>query len=141
MSRKYKNHYTRYVLTKKIGPDETLKRYKARLVGKGYRERYGIDYTDTLSPVIKFDNLRTVLAIVTAKGWKVNSLDFTQAYLNASVTESLWVTLPGGQTVRLQKALYGLKQAGYEWEKTYSNHYYDESSGNVASTTNASSLR
>ncbi len=113
---------TRYVLTKKVNPDGTLKRYKARLVVKGYRQKYGIDYTDTLSPVIKFDNLRAILALAAASGWNIYALDFTQAYLNASVTEMLWVTLPDGQIVRLQKALYGLKQAGYEWEKTYSNH-------------------
>ena len=37
--------------------------YKARLVTKGYRQRQGIDYNETLSPVAMLKSIRILLAI------------------------------------------------------------------------------
>ena len=37
--------------------------YKARLVAKGFRQRQGIDYDKTLSPVAMLKSIRILLAI------------------------------------------------------------------------------
>ncbi len=111
-------------MTKKHNPSGVIEKYKARLVVKGYCQIYGIDYTETLSPVIKFDNLRTILALAAAKGWSTFGFDFTQAYLNTKLSEDIWIVLPNKRIYKLQRALYGLKQAGLEWAKTYSQHIH-----------------
>ncbi|UYV71371.1 FHDC1 [Cordylochernes scorpioides] len=43
----------KWVYRVKRDDKNNIKRYKARLVAQGYRQKYGIDYTDIFSPVLK----------------------------------------------------------------------------------------
>jgi len=97
-------------------------RYKARLVAQGFFQVFGCDYTDTYSPVARFTSIRSVLAIAAQLGLHVHQMVVDTAFLNAPITETIWVQIPVGSLdadddgVRvLDKSLYGLKQAPCEW--------------------------
>jgi len=112
---------TKFVLKIKRNADGTIERFKARLVAQGFTQQQGIDFYNTFSPVVSTDVLRTILALAAANKWQVSALDFTQAYLNASIDADLWVKLPNGDVVKVKKALYGFKQSALQWYEELRN--------------------
>ena len=53
----------KWIFKRKRGADGKVETYKARLVAKGYRQRYGIDYDETFSPVAMLKSIRIMLAL------------------------------------------------------------------------------
>jgi hypothetical protein len=48
--------------------DGTIDKYKACLVAKGFKQRYGIDYEETFNPVVNSATIRLVLTIAVSRG-------------------------------------------------------------------------
>jgi histone deacetylase 1/2 len=63
----------KWVYHVKKNTDGTIDRYKACLVAKGFKQRYGIDYEDTFNPVVKSATIRLVLTIAISRGWSLMS--------------------------------------------------------------------
>ena len=54
----------RWVFTVKFNLDGSVARLKAHLVAKGYAQTYGVDYSDTLSPVAKLTSVRLFISLI-----------------------------------------------------------------------------
>jgi hypothetical protein len=54
----------KWLFCHKLTSDNTLDRYKARWVLRGFTQRPGVDYDETFSPVVKFATVRDVLSLV-----------------------------------------------------------------------------
>ncbi|XP_019087286.1 PREDICTED: uncharacterized protein LOC104727565 [Camelina sativa] len=86
----------KWVFTLKYLPNGTLDRYKARLVAKGFHQRYGLDFIETFSPVIKSTTVRAVLQTAVSKGWRIRQIDVNNAFLQGSLHDEVYVTQPPG---------------------------------------------
>jgi hypothetical protein len=103
--------------------DGYIDHFKARLVVKGFKQRYGINYEDTFSPVVKATTIRLVLSLVVSRGWHLRQLDVKNAFLHGVLEEEVYMKQPPryeesahlGYVCKQDNALYGLKQAPRAW--------------------------
>src|SRR2546430_15795644 len=103
----------RWVFSVKHNPDGTVARYKARLVARGFTQTYGIDYSDTFSPVARMSSIRILLSIVINKNWSLRQLDVKNAFLYGDLTEAVFMEQPPGYVVQGEKMVCHLKKVIY----------------------------
>ncbi|GJS65004.1 putative RNA-directed DNA polymerase [Tanacetum coccineum] len=113
----------KWVYKTKLDPNGNVERYKAHLVAKGYTQKEGVDYKETLSPVSRKDSLRIVMALVAHFDLELHQMDVKTAFLNVDLHEDVYMAQPQGfkskgqehLVCKLKKSIYGLKQASRQW--------------------------
>ena len=106
--------------------DGSIDRLKARLCAVGTSQKEGIDYNDTFAPVVRIENLRTILSIGAMRDMEIHQMDVNSAFLNGILKEEIYMKQPPGfvsqdlpnAVLRLKKSIYGLKQASRVWYQT-----------------------
>ena len=107
----------------KVGSDGQVERHKARLVAQGFAQKQGLDYDETFPPVVRFESLRTVIALTVQNGMKMHQMDVTTAFLNGELQEEVYMKQPEGFVAegqedlvcKLKRSIYGLKQSPRCW--------------------------
>ena len=67
-----------------------------RLVAKGSKQQYGVDYTETFSLVVKYVTLRMVIAVAKYFVWTIDQPDVVTAFLYDVMKEEVFFVIPEG---------------------------------------------
>lgn len=117
---------TKWIYKIKRHQDGTIKKFKARLVARGFTQRPGIDYDETHAPVVKFTSMRTMLAIAAYHDMEIHQMDVVTAFLNSDIDTDIYIKLEDDtgkvKYAKLNKSLYGLKQAPRLWNQTIDSY-------------------
>lgn len=119
----------KFIFKKKIGCDGYVNKYKCRLVAQGFSQKYGINFDETFSPVIRFETIRCLIAFSLQNDFELHHLDVCSAFLNGELKEQIFMKQPEGYVVkgkehlfcRLNKSIYGLKQSPKCWNESLHN--------------------
>jgi hypothetical protein len=90
---------------KKIRPDGTIERYKARLVTKGYSQNKGEDFFDTYSPLARLNTIRVLLSLAASHGLLVHQMDVKITFLNGELDEEIYMEQPAGFVAKDQEGM------------------------------------
>lgn len=117
----------KWVFRLKHSCNGTVERFKARLLAKGYTQKYGIDYGETFSPVVRFSSIRCSLAFAVQNDLLIHQMDVETAFLNGKLDEEIYMQQPKEYVkpveehlvYKLEESLYGLKQSSRCWNKVF----------------------
>eukprot|EP00972_Heterocapsa_arctica_P062463 9207642-Heterocapsa_arctica.AAC.1 len=109
-----------WVFKVKRSPDGTFKKFKARYCIRGDLQEGDFE---TYAPVVQFSSVRLFLAWSLMLGWYTCSIDFSNAFIQATLNDPTFIHLPRGfrashgrkSCLRLKKSLYGLSVAPRLW--------------------------
>ena len=80
---------------RKLKPDETIDKFKARLEAKGYKQKHNVDY----SPVTRIASIRILFTIASIYKLVVHQMDVKTAFLNGDLEEEIYMEQPEGYVV------------------------------------------
>nr|GEX40136.1 retrotransposon protein, putative, Ty1-copia subclass [Tanacetum cinerariifolium] len=117
----------KWIFKIKMKVDETIDKFKARLVIQGFRQKEGIDYFDTYALVARITTIRLLLALAAIYNLVIHQMDVKAAFLNGELDEEVYMKQPEGfvmpgnehKVCKLVKSLYGLKQAPKQWHQKF----------------------
>jgi len=77
------------VFRTKYRGDGAVECYKIQLVARGDTQKYGEDYGETFSPVIRYSSIHTLLAFAVQGGMLIHQMDVVTAFRNGMLDEEI----------------------------------------------------
>jgi hypothetical protein len=77
-------------------PDWTILKHKARLNVHGGKQKHGVNYWETYSPVVNWSTVRLTMILSLLKNFKCRQVDFVQAFTQAPIDCPVYMEIPAG---------------------------------------------
>ena len=109
---------SKWVFKRKVNANGEVERHKARLVAQGFSQKYGLDYEEMFSPVVRFESIRSVIALGAQHKLQLHQMDVSTSQRRIR-RRSVYATIRG--VCRGGKGAYGLlPETQYLWIETVS---------------------
>ena len=82
------------IFKRKIGSDEKVEIFKARLIAKGYSQCEGVDYQETFLLIAMLKSIRILLAIATTYDYEIQQMDVKTVFLNGYLEKDIYMEQP-----------------------------------------------
>ena len=101
----------KWIYKTKLYAQGEVKKHKARLVVKGYKQTYRVDYKDIFAPVARLETIRLILSLAAQNKWQVHQMDVKSAFLNGVLQEKVYIDQPPGYVKKnMENKVYRLKK-------------------------------
>ena len=71
------------------GSKGKIERFKARLVARGFTQKYSINYTETFTPTVRLDTLRIFFVLVAKLNLECHAFDIKNAFTELPIKEDI----------------------------------------------------
>ncbi|CAM8957494.1 unnamed protein product [Rhodiola kirilowii] len=102
----------KWIFRKKMKVDGTIDKFKARLVIQGFKQKYGMDYFDTYTPVARISTVRLLIALASIHKLLIHQMDVKTAFLNGDLEEEIYMKQPEGFVMPGQEHKFSMKDMG-----------------------------
>ncbi|KAI7950972.1 hypothetical protein MJO29_009646 [Puccinia striiformis f. sp. tritici] len=112
-----------WAFRKKLGADNEVVEFKARICAQGFRQTFGLDFHAKYAPTGRPVSLRYLVSFAINNDYKIHQLDVRSAFLTCPLEDKVTMLPPPGyegdknNVFELKKAVYGLRQAPLVWYK------------------------
>ncbi|GJT25196.1 zinc finger, CCHC-type containing protein [Tanacetum coccineum] len=86
----------KWIFKRKLKVDGTVKKFKARLVIQGFRQKSGINYFDTYALLARTSTIRLLIAMASIHNLIIHQMDVKTAFLNGELDEEVYMNQPQG---------------------------------------------
>ncbi|GJR06331.1 zinc finger, CCHC-type containing protein [Tanacetum coccineum] len=86
----------KWIFKIKLKVDETIVKFKARLVIQGFRQNSGINYFDIYAQVTRISTIRLLIAMASIYNLIIHQMDVKIGFLNGELDEEVYMNQPQG---------------------------------------------
>jgi hypothetical protein len=78
---------SKWVYKIKHAADGNVDKYKARFLARGFSQKEGEDYDETVALVARYTSIRAIISLAASMGWSLHQMDVKTAFLNGAIEE------------------------------------------------------
>jgi hypothetical protein len=121
---------SKWVFKKKINVVGQVKKFKDRLVAKGYSQVKRVDFTEIFSSIAKLTSIRVLMSLVVEFDMEIEKMDVKKMFLHGDPKEEIYMKKDEGFVVKgkkelvckLRRSLYGLKKSPRIWHQNFDTY-------------------